>query len=207
MSEARTEVLRRIRAANGADRPDVPIERAYGREPVVDGVADERVLDLLVERIRDYRADVTRTTAAQLPAAIATALGGARAVVVPVGLERRWTQGVTGVVVDDGSLTAQDLDAVDAVLTAATVACAETGTFVLDGSSDQGRRAISLVPDRHVCVIRSDQVVASVPQLVSRLRPERPLTFVSGPSATSDIELQRVEGVHGPRTLHVVLVG
>jgi L-lactate dehydrogenase complex protein LldG len=106
---------------------------------------------------------------------------------------------------DDG-LDADTLAVVDGVLTAATVAVAETGTIVLDGSPDQGRRIISLLPDLHICVIRPDQVVASVPEAVARLKPRRPLTWISGPSATSDIELNRVEGVHGPRQLHVIVL-
>jgi L-lactate dehydrogenase complex protein LldG len=107
---------------------------------------------------------------------------------------------------DRQELHARDLDRYAAVVTAATVACAETGTIGLDASPDQGRRAITLIPDLHVCVVRADQVVASVPEMLSRLSADRPITFISGPSATSDIELDRVEGVHGPRTLCVVLV-
>jgi L-lactate dehydrogenase complex protein LldG len=110
------------------------------------------------------------------------------------------------VVVDDGQLSAAELDTVDGVITLAAVAIAETGTVVLDGSRGQGRRAITLVPDYHLCIVRAGQVVETVPEAVARLRPQRPLTWISGPSATSDIELSRVEGVHGPRTLEVLLV-
>jgi L-lactate dehydrogenase complex protein LldG len=169
--------------------PEVP--RAYRREG---GPAD---LGRFVDRLVDYKATVVRTD--DPAAAIASNVDGR--VLVPSGLP--WT--VEGSTVD-ADFTPTELDGFDTVVTACVAACAETGTIVLDAGPDQGRRAISLVPDRHVCVVRADQVVATVPELLSRLDPRRPLTFISGPSATSDIELQRVEGVHGPRTLIVVLV-
>ena len=148
-----------------------------------------------------------------MPETIAAALAerGARRLVIPPGLEpaRGSTgQGVDGVelVVDDG-LSARELDGFDGVITAAAVAIAETGTIILDGSAGQGRRALSLIPDYHLCLVQAGQVVGLVPEAVARVRPDRPLTWISGPSATSDIELDRVEGVHGPRTLDVILIG
>jgi L-lactate dehydrogenase complex protein LldG len=125
--------------------------------------------------------------------------------VVPPGLPESLAAAAGDATVDDG-LDGTELDAFDTVLTTCAAAAAETGTIVLDGSAGQGRRAVTLVPDRHVCVVRAEQVVHNVPELLARLDPRRPLTFISGPSATSDIELQRVEGVHGPRTLIVILV-
>jgi L-lactate dehydrogenase complex protein LldG len=132
------------------------------------------------------------------------AIGGTGTLIVPPGLDRSWLPADVSIVVDDG-LPAARIAAADGVVTAAAVGIAETGTIVLDASPDQGRRIISLLPDLHICVIRPDQVVAAVPEAVARLDPARPLTWISGPSATSDIELERVEGVHGPRNLHVVL--
>jgi len=179
------------------------------------GDLDEaRRLDLLAERLADYRAAVRRTTRAELAATVGAALAGrgVRRVVMPAGLDllvvlRALPPGVDVIIDDD--LSAQDLDAIDGVITGAAVAIAETGTIVLDGSPDQGRRAITLVPDYHLCIVRADQVVGLVPEAIDRLapRPGQPLTWISGPSATSDIELSRVEGVHGPRTLEVILVG
>nr|WP_234343392.1 lactate utilization protein C [Streptomyces sp. NRRL F-5123] len=172
--------------------------------------ADERV-DLLAENLTDYRATVHRTDAASLPATVARLLAerGSRSVVLPERAPRAWVSGAAGVeVLDDGTpLPAARLDEVDSVVTGCAVAVAETGTIVLDAGPDQGRRLLTLIPDHHVCVVRvPEQVVDSVPQALPRLDPARPLTWISGPSATSDIELSRVEGVHGPRTLDVVLV-
>lgn len=204
---AREEVLARIRSAL-ADRPDAPPpEAAHGYRTAGSLEPGER-LDLLAERLIDYRALVQRTGPDGLADAVAAALDrrGARRVVVPPGLAVP-LPGAVEVVTDDG-LSAAELDAFDGVVTGAAVAIAQTGTIVLDGSPGQGRRAITLVPDYHLCVVHAGQVVELVPAAVARLAdpPGRPLTWISGPSATSDIELKRVEGVHGPRTLEVILV-
>jgi len=197
---ARDEILASVRAAL-ADVTDVPAAPAAPRRTPVDDP-----VGLFVERVEDYRATVVRCTPAGLAAAVAAALPEGASVVVPDGLG----VAISGAVVDDGTLTAYQLDGIDAVVTEAAVGIAETGTIVLDHGPGQGRRAITLVPDVHVCVVRADQVVLDVPDAVALLGPTvrggSPLTWISGPSATSDIELSRVEGVHGPRTLHVVLV-
>jgi L-lactate dehydrogenase complex protein LldG len=159
------------------------------------------MLDLFAERVADYRAVVTRCAAADLTVTVTSALDGAASVIVPPGLELE----VPGAIVDDG-LSHAELDAIEAVVTRAAVGIAETGTVVLDHGPGQGRRVITLLPDLHVCVVRESQVVPDVPDALPRLDPHRPQTWISGPSATSDIELSRVEGVHGPRRLHVVLV-
>jgi L-lactate dehydrogenase complex protein LldG len=189
-------ILGRIRSALGSGVEAAPVPRDYRRgEAKVD-------LDLLVERLVDYKAVVHR--ASSVSPAIAEILPRGT-VVVPPGLPPEWIPDGLETVVDDG-LSADRIAAMDGVVTAAAVAVVETGTIVLDASDDQGRRIISLLPDLHICVLRPSQVVASVPEAVARLDPARPLTWISGPSATSDIELNRVEGVHGPRNLHVVLL-
>ncbi|MGR6318335.1 LUD domain-containing protein [Micromonospora soli] len=203
---AREVVLARLRAALAAAPPAVPrpgpAPRSQGDRPP--GHPD--LVDLLQRRLTDYRAEVHRVAAVDVGDTVAgiLAAAGARAVVVPAGLPADWRPAAVEVVVDD-DLPAARLAELDAVLTAAAVAVAETGTIVLDAGADQGRRAISLLPDLHVCVVHPEQVVGLVPEALTRLTPDRPLTWISGPSATSDIELNRVEGVHGPRRLHVVL--
>lgn len=209
MSGARDEVLARIRAALGGEdrrRAETTVPRDYraaGDHPA----GHPALLDLLAERLVDYRATVVDTNEADLPAAISDAVAatlpaGGR-LVVPPGLPPPWVP--AGATVDHDGLPALYIEAFDGVLTGCAAAAAETGTIVLDASAGQGRRLVTLLPDRHICVVRAAQVVQTVPELLSRLDPRRPLTFVSGPSATSDIELSRVEGVHGPRTLVVVL--
>jgi L-lactate dehydrogenase complex protein LldG len=197
MNNSRDLVLGRIRAAlDGAKAPG-PVPRDYRRK------FDRPDLDLLVQRLTDYKAVVHRT--ADIPGTVAAIAGEGATLVVPPGLPDGWLPPSVEARTDDG-LAAADIAAADGVVTAAAVAVAETGTIVLDASPDQGRRIITLLPDLHICVLRPDQVVASVPEAVARLDPRRPLTWISGPSATSDIELNRVEGVHGPRNLHVILL-
>ena len=204
-SPARDAILGRIREALGDPSPAVVIPRDYERTLG----AGTDINELFVERVSDYRANVHRTTPAELPGAIAAVLSerGARRLAVPVGVPDEWLAGAqVERIGDDPPLSFGDLDRLDGVITGCAVAIAETGTIVLDGGQDQGRRALSLLPDLHVCVVMSSQVVGSVPEGLARLDPLAPLTMISGPSATSDIELQRVEGVHGPRTLLVVLI-
>jgi L-lactate utilization protein LutC len=191
---ARDEILRRVRSALSGVSPAEDLPPA----PRVPDRGD--LVALFVERVEDYRAVVTRCAVADLEATVVEALAGASVVVPPgLGLD------VAGSVVD-ADFSAAELDAIDSVVTRAAVGIAETGTIVLDHAPDQGRRAISLVPDLHVCIVEASQVVADVPDAIAMLDPARPTTWISGPSATSDIELDRVEGVHGPRTLHVLLV-
>ena len=208
---ARDEMLARIRTAIGAAAAPAP-EPAAAPDPgyrVRGDLDGAPLLDLLEERLTDYRASVRRTTGAGLAAAVRAALAerGARRVLVPAGLDLPALPPGVETVPDDG-LAAQDLDGLDGVVTGAAVAIAVTGTIVLDGSPGQGRRAVTLVPDYHLCIVHAAQVVELVPEAIARLAPsaDRPLTWISGPSATSDIELSRVEGVHGPRTLEVILV-
>jgi L-lactate dehydrogenase complex protein LldG len=195
---ARDDVLARIRSAVSSHATFPELRRDYR-------VADDAPasLDLLVERLQDYRAVVHLVSAEQVATTVQRVAGGR--VVVPAGFPELWLAGVD-VVGDEPALSARELDALDGVVTTCALAIAETGTVVLDGGAGQGRRALTLVPDHHVLVVRADQVVATVPQALARLDARRPQTWISGPSATSDIELQRVEGVHGPRRLEVILV-
>ncbi|EDY58130.1 MULTISPECIES: LUD domain-containing protein [Streptomyces] len=206
---SRERILGRVRRALADTQgEDTPIERTYLREHGDRSV--EETVELLAENLADYRAIVHRCASADLAATLAGMLAarGAKTVLVPPGLEPAWLADAdTEQIPDRAESTPHELDRIDSVVTACAVAVAETGTIVLDGGPDQGRRRITLVPDHHICVVRvPDQVVSSVPQALERLDPVRPLTWISGPSATSDIELDRVEGVHGPRTLEVVLV-
>jgi L-lactate dehydrogenase complex protein LldG len=217
---ARDEILARVRTAlrdvPKDESPDAfPVPRDYlsahtGNDPAA-------LVDLLAENLADYRAHVHRCSGPDLPATIADLLRrhGSAGVVAPAGLPAGWLAAVpenVNRITDSADLTARDLDAADTVVTGAAIAIAESGTIVLDAGPAQGRRALTLVPDHHICVLRvPEQVVASVPQAIAllhpaRLGPGRPQTWIAGPSATSDIEFNRVEGVHGPRTLDVILV-
>jgi L-lactate dehydrogenase complex protein LldG len=198
---ARDEILGRIRTALGDDRPVPPVARDYR-------TSDERspaeLLDVLTDRLEDYKATVVRCAPDGVAAAVAGAVAGLQGdVVIAPGVPADWRP--DGAVEDDGR-PAVALASYAATVTGVATAIAETGTLVLDGSPLSGRRALSLLPDCLVCVVTQDQVVGSVPEGLAVLDPVAPLTMISGPSATSDIELQRVEGVHGPRTLIVVLV-
>ncbi len=209
MTDAREDILARIERAL-ADRPAPgPVVRDYGTAGSVSRPR-EALVEQLVDRLVDYRASVRRATPAVLAATIAAALEsrGVRRLVVPHGVPTEWLTAAAGVerVCDEPSLSPYDLDATDGVVTSCAVAVAETGTIVLDGGPGQGRRALTLVPDYHLVVVDADAVVATVPDALARLEPTCPLTWISGPSATSDIELNRVEGVHGPRALEVVVV-
>jgi len=207
---AKDTVLARIREAL-ADVPsaetaeDVAVPRSYARSH-----AGPDVVALFAERVADYRARVTRAGSAdEARQAVAEALAerGVGRLVVPEGFPGELLpEGAWEVLSDTPPLTVEALDGADAVLTTAARAIAVTGTVVLDAGPGQGRRALTLLPDFHLCVVREEQVAADVPDALALLDPARPLTFISGPSATSDIELDRIEGVHGPRTLHVIII-
>ncbi|MGW3142080.1 LutC/YkgG family protein [Streptomyces sp. NPDC001139] len=210
---SRDRILGRVRRALADVTADeVPYEQAVQRDYLREHGARsvEETVELLAENLADYRAIVHRTTSKELAVVIGRLLSerGSKSVLVPAGLDAEWLGRTDAGRVDDrAESTPAELDRLDSVVTGCAVAIAETGTIVLDGSPDQGRRRITLVPDHHICVVRvPEQVVSSVPQALERLDPTRPLTWISGPSATSDIELDRVEGVHGPRTLEVILV-
>lgn len=209
---AREDVLARIgtahRAAPPPDLAYADIARDYDTTSDLD---HEALVERLVDRLLDYKASVRQCSAAELPAAVAAALAerGAHRLVVPADLDPAWLSEVAaGVHLDgpDSRLTVAELDELDGVVTGCAVAVAETGTLILDGSTGMGRRVITLIPDYHLCVVRPDQICADVPQAIAQLDLTRPITMISGPSATSDIELNRVEGVHGPRTLEVIVV-
>jgi len=214
MSAAREEILRRIRAAldDVPDREaaaDVAVARNYRH---TDDRSHAELVELLCERISEYQADARRIGPAEVAGAVQSACAqwGLARVAVPPALPADWRPDEVDVVEDHG-LSAGELDSLDGAITGCAVAIAETGTLVLDGEALSGRRVLTLVPDHHICVVSAEQVVGQVPEAMAALAPmvsERgvPVTVVSGPSASSDIELERVEGVHGPRHLLVLVV-
>jgi L-lactate dehydrogenase complex protein LldG len=204
---AKNTILTRIRTAIDKAPEPPPVPHEYRER-------DERergaILEDFIDRLVDYKAIVMRTEDASLPQAIADACQwhGITQLVVPADLPTRWIPDWVTTLQDDPTLPNTVLDESSGVLTGCAIAIAQTGTIILDGGATQGRRALSLVPDRHLCVVRAEQVVGLVPEAITELaeRAMQPITLISGPSATSDIELIRVEGVHGPRTLHVFIV-
>jgi len=204
MSEAKAEVLQRIRSALAASPPTpVTIPRDYDRLPL-SGPGD---VDRFAEAVEEYRARVHRVDRTAVAAAVAVLVTTTGRIVVPEDVPANWVTDLdTAKDSSSQPLSVADLDSADAVVTGCALGIAATGTVVLDAGATQGRRALTLVPDHHICVVFTDQIVDTVPQAFARLDPGRPLTFISGPSATSDIELDRVEGVHGPRTLDVLIV-
>jgi L-lactate dehydrogenase complex protein LldG len=204
---AKDAILARIRGAvaNAPEPPPVPYD--FRERDERDQAA---ILGDFIDRLLDYKAIVTRTGGVGLPQAIANAcqLHGISRLVVPADLPTGWIPAGVTELRDDPPLATADLDESSGVLTGCAIAIAQTGTIILDGGASQGRRVLSLVPDRHLCVVYAEQVVGLVPEAIAGLagRVTRPITLISGPSATSDIELSRVEGVHGPRTLHVFVV-
>ena len=207
MSDAKAEVLGRIRSALGVQRHAPEVPRAYLH---TSGLSQNELVEQFVERATDYRAVVYRTSEASLAETVSKVcrLRGAETLVAPADVPDGWLPSEI-VVTRDTGLSYRELERFGGVLTGCALAVAQTGTVVLDGGAKQGRRTLSLLPDLHLCVIFERQIVGTVPEAVAALedRSTHPLTFISGPSATSDIELSRVEGVHGPRTLDLILVG
>lgn len=216
---AKDEILQRVRTAlvdvkETDAATDVPVTWRYEQPTAMDDV-----IGRFVERVEDYKATVVRVGGSDTEIAQAVVDGlksiKAKDAILPAGLPAGWLSAVeaAGITVlsDEPQLTNDQLNAAGAVVTAARVGAAESGTIMLDHADDQGRRALSLVPDAHICVVRTEQVVSDIPEAVGRLqdsvKERRPITWISGPSATSDIELSRVEGVHGPRTLYVIVAG
>ena len=216
MATAKEEILWRIRRATrdvpSEERPtDVPVERGYRKE---DDAPHEEIVERFAERTAEYKAAVHRVSEDALPRTIAEACErrGVKRLVIPPGLPKEWIPDSVETLSEAARLTNEELDQSDGVLTGCALGIAQTGTIVLDAGEGQGSRALTLLPDYHLCVVREDQIVGLVPEAFASLEgmvkgEGRAITFISGPSATSDIELNRVEGVHGPRTLEVLIVG
>jgi L-lactate dehydrogenase complex protein LldG len=218
VTSAREEILRRVRRATHDvpkdERPeDIPVERGYRKE---DDAPRDEIVERFAERVAEYEATVHRVNEADLPREVSEALErrGVRWLVVPADLPEGWVPEGVETLRDaaQSQLSNEELDQSDGVLTGCSLGIAQTGTIVLDAGEGQGRRALTLLPDYHLCVVREDQIVGLVPEAFAQLEETvknegRAITFISGPSATSDIELNRVEGVHGPRTLEVLIAG
>ena len=208
MRSAREEILERIAAAVGEPAAEAAPAYAYRRSGALD---HEKRVDLFCRRVGEYRSEVHRVDEADVATRISTVCGAreARRLVVPPGIPAAWRAASVEFIDDDG-LAALELDGLDGTVTGCTAAIAETGTIVLTAGPLEGRRALTLVPDLHICVVREPQIVQVLPQALAKIAADRlerrPITFISGPSATSDIELSRVEGVHGPRALVVLVV-
>jgi L-lactate dehydrogenase complex protein LldG len=218
VATAKETILWRVRRATGdvpeGERPeDVPVERGYR---IADDAPRAEIVARFAENVAEYEATVHRVTESELPGRIGEILErrSLKRLVIPPLLPEAWIpQGVE--ILRDAPrprLTNEDLDGADGVLTGCALGISQTGTIVLDAGPAQGRRALTLLPDYHLCVVREHQIVGLVPEAFAKLeetvRDEgRAVTFISGPSATSDIELNRVEGVHGPRALEVLIVG
>ncbi|MCT1803495.1 lactate utilization protein C [Kocuria sp. WRN011] len=212
-ADAKTEILARIRGAL-ADQPAVAeTPREYRK---TSELSREEIVEMLEDRLLDYKANVFRETAETVAERIATQLGASARYVIPDVFDTAFLPEDTAArraIVDPNdarkasALGVRELNQVDAVVTSSTVSCAQTGTIFLSGRPNEGRRAITLVPDHHICIVPLDSIVELIPEAMARVEPTAPTTMISGPSATSDIELERVEGVHGPRTLDVILLG
>lgn len=201
---AKTAVLGRIRSALAAAPPTpVVVPRDYGREPL----RGPRDVARFAETVAEYRAQVIRIDATTIGATVASLVPTGGPVVIPCDVPAAWVEGVDALADNPADpLSITQLETAAAVVTGCAVGIAATGTIVLDAGKTQGRRVLTLIPDHHICVVFTDQIVNTVSQGFAALNPLQPLTFISGPSATSDIELERVEGVHGPRTLDVLIV-
>jgi L-lactate dehydrogenase complex protein LldG len=209
MNGAREEILTNVRSATASDAKPIEVPRDYRR---IDQRSREELIGLFCERVGDYQAQVLCVQGDRLAEAIAAAASvhGASRIALPRGIPSSWLSSELEAVRDYG-LSTHDLDRVDGALTGCTVAIAETGTVALSGDEREGRRLLSLIPDLHICVVDGGQIVGLVPEALAWLAHRvhesgRPITFISGPSATSDIELERVEGVHGPRNLVVIVI-
>ncbi len=217
IKSSRAAILELVKAALREKSPSAPSALAGiatlgapGTPPLIRKHLEQSVADLFEEVLLDYKATVRRCAKNQVASVIAELFASQEisSAVIPNGLDRSWIEQIKGIelVVDDGFRSTGELASIDAVITGCACAIAETGTLVLSCQPDEGRRAITLLPDFHFCVVRSSVIIRGVNDLFKHVSVANPITLISGPSATSDIELKRVEGVHGPRNLFVIIV-